>query len=201
MEAGVISTSSSKWWIWCGVAVALSTGACDRQSRATNRTADEAGSSAAKDTGGAAKSDQSPVTLTGCLQKGDGRTFILTEINSPQTSVGTSGSTASGAAVEREQMRAASHAYRLTGDDNSLDSLVGHQVRVRGTMVERADLPTQTGSAKAGAESARTDTARPDAAGRTSHQPPKIDEDDLAKVAVASIDSIADACGGGARKR
>jgi hypothetical protein len=147
--------------------------------------------------------------LTGCLQKGDGRTFILTEINSPRTSVGTSGSSSSNAAVEREQMRAAAHAYRLESDDDkNLEGLVGHQVRVRGTVAERADLPqARTGQAgaeqrpadQAGASDARKNEPRSETS--RMDRETKIDESDLAKIAVASIEGVADACGSGNSKR
>src|SRR5262245_53419455 len=52
-----------------------------------------------------------PISVTGCLQQGSGRTYILTRLNEPaQKEVGTSGSPA---AVEREQLRAAANAYRI----------------------------------------------------------------------------------------
>jgi len=147
------------------------------------------------------------VTLTGCLQKGDGRTFILTEINSPRTSVGTTGSSSSTGAVEREQMRAAAHAYRLQSDDQkNLDSLVGHQVRVQGTVIERSDLP-EGQTSESGRQQAQTSPGGGNDARR--NNPPsdtridrqtKLDEGDLAKIAVASIEGVADACGNGSRK-
>src|SRR5262249_60653493 len=80
---------------------------------------------------------QKSVTLTGCLQKGDGRSdYILTELNKPRTGVGTSGSTkpSSGDTVGQEQMRAASHAYKLDGDRDTLEPMVGKEVRVSGTI-------------------------------------------------------------------
>jgi len=158
------------------------------------------------------------VTVTGCLQKGDGGTFIVTAINSPRVSVGTSGSGASATAVEREQVRAAEHAYRLDGsDDKTLDALVGHQVRVRGTIEERSDLPTQA-RAEGGANQTRSDRPAADAARKSSadeatagqhgtaatsgeRDPLKIDESDLAKINVAAIDRMADACGSGSSRR
>src|SRR4051812_33090002 len=91
----------------CGFAVAISAGACSgRQSRRADETSDRPGLTAAKNGGTSANADQGPVTITGCLQKGDGGTFIVTAINSPRVSVGTSGSGASATAVEREQVRA-----------------------------------------------------------------------------------------------
>jgi len=198
-------TMLSNAWVCCGLAIALSGAACsDRGSHETAGSAPGQQTSAAARDKVAANNDQAPVTLTGCLQKGDGRSFILTEINRPRASVGTSGSDSTGAAVEREQLRAAAHAYRLNSDDDkNLESLVGHQVRVSGTVAERADLP-----AKAGTDTARSDRAANDrttdkrasgdrnAAASGSNDRAKIDEGDLASIKVATIDSVADACGG-----
>src|SRR4051812_11426940 len=113
-------------------------------SAARTGTAGTAGSNAAHDP---ARSDNSaPGTLVGCLQKGDGRSdYILTEVNSTRTMVGTSGTTERPSAggqsdrstadvVGQEQMRAAAHAYRLSGDRSALEPLVGKQVRVSGSM-------------------------------------------------------------------
>jgi len=185
--------------------IALSGAACSNNSRTNeNRaTGAEGAPAAARDSGTAAKNDQSPVTMTGCLQHGDGRSFILTEINSPRTSVGTSGSTAAGDPVGREQMREAAHAYRLKAeDDKSLEGLVGHQVRVSGTVTERADLPATAANDKPATDRAAGDRKADDRAAATSGSNPdrqKIDEGDLASIQVASIDSVADACGSSAR--
>ena len=138
-----------------------------------------------------ARSDNSaPVTLVGCLQKGDGRSdYILTEVNSTRTTVGTSGaaqrpsaggqSDRSSDVVGQEQMRAAAHAYRLSGDRSAIEPLVGKQVRVSGSLAKSSDL------------NAHDDNGRMKDRDRT-----KIDEGDLAKVDVASIDSVSDNCGG-----
>jgi hypothetical protein len=139
-----------------------------------------------------ARSDnRAPVTLVGCLQKGDGRSdYILTEVNSTRTTVGTSGATerpsaggqsdkASGPdVVGQEQMRAAAHAYRLDGDRKTLEPLVGKQVRVSGSLEKSSDL------------NAHDDNGRMKDRDRT-----KIDEGDLAKVDVASVDSVSESCG------
>lgn len=185
-----------------GLAIALSAVACGNRSDRTATAGDEnrtgqppaSGAAAAGTTANKAAADEnaSPVALTGCLQKGDGRSdYILTEVNSPRTSVGTSGTTGSakdrgaggsapsGDAVGPEQMRAAAHAYRLNGDRDSLEPLVGRQVRVSGTMAKASDL------------NAHDDNGRMKDRDRT-----KIDEGDLAKIDVASVDSVADNCGG-----
>jgi hypothetical protein len=83
---------------------------------------------------------QTPIAITGCLQKGDGHTYILTRANEPsQKSVGTSGQEG---AVQREQMRSAANSYRIDpSGDVKIDDMVGKQVKVNGTLAEPADLP------------------------------------------------------------
>lgn len=140
------------------------------------------GSAANANAGSRADAPKQPITLTGCLQKGDGRSdYILTAVNTTRESptVGTSGASQNGDKVGEEQMRQASHAYRLSGDHDHMEGLVGKQVRVSGTVTAQSDLNehTQSGQLK-------------------ERDRQKIDEGDLAKVDVASIDSIADACGG-----
>lgn len=131
-----------------------------------------------------------PISLTGCLQKGSGTLrsdYVLTEANMARTPVGTSGAAANPKSdvVGKEQMRAAEHSYRLDGDRDELDKLVGKQVRVSGTVEKRSDLNEHNadGTVK---ERDRT----------------KIADSDLAQVKVDTVASIADACGKGApRKR
>jgi len=76
-------------------------------------------------------------------------------------------------------MRAAAHAYKLDGERDTLEPLVGKQVRISGTLTERAELN----------EHDRDGRVEPK--DRT-----KIDEGDLAKVDVKSAEQIADSCGG-----
>jgi hypothetical protein len=123
-----------------------------------------------------------PIDLTGCLQKGGGMTasYVLTQVNEPTRSVGTTGSTGSQGAVAQEQMREARHAYRLDGDNDQLDNLVGKQVRVQGVVAENSDLNKR-------AEDNRRDTDRP----------ADLDTSDLAKVNVQSISAVSDSCGSG----
>jgi len=127
----------------------------------------------------------SPITVTGCLQKGSGlvgHTYIVTRINEPsQKGVGTTGN---GAAVEREQLREAENAYRVdVKGDVDMDAMVGKQVRVSGIIAKRADLPAMP-SGTAGQNEQR--------------KPEKIDQDDLAKIDDASISVVSDNCGGSA---
>jgi hypothetical protein len=122
-----------------------------------------------------------PINLTGCLQKDPGitTTYILTQVNEPSRSVGTSGSAG---AAEQERLRSAKHAYRLDGDGDQLEKLVGKQVKVAGTIAENSDL-----NARAKAGDQRPSDARRDA---------DIDTGDLAKVRISTIAQLSDACGG-----
>ena len=104
-------------------------------------------------------------------------TYILTQVNEPTKSVGTSGSSDANA-VQREQIREAKHAYRLEGDDDQLKDLVGKQVRVEGVIAENSDLHK----------------AQQDANKRDAGSGADIDPGDLAKVDVKSIATVADAC-------
>ncbi len=120
------------------------------------------------------------ITVTGCLQQGSGRnTFILTTMNEPGRSVGTSGQSA-GDAVGRQQMKEAERAYNLEAKgDVNLRDLVGRQVKVTGTLAESADLPTPD------ATSGRSDRdKRPD-----------IKASDLAKIDVTEATATGTACG------
>jgi hypothetical protein len=182
----------SKTFIGWGVAIALSAFACSSSDTKTNNKfpagdATKAGEPvpAAAGTAGTTASDKSPITITGCLQKGDGRSdYILTEVNTTRTTVGTGGSTpaagSSADVVGKEQMREAAHAYKLSGDRDTLEPLVGKQVRVSGTLAARSDLNAHDDAGKV------KDKDRD----RT-----KIDADDLAKVDVTTADTVADSCG------
>lgn len=146
----------------CGAALIASSAACNREA---NREA--------RGPAGA------PISLTGCLQKGDAMNeFVLTQVSTPTRSVGTAGSTgAQPGAAAQEQMREAKHAYRLDGDNDELNKLVGKQVSVSGTIEESSDLN------KRAADSRKDD------------KPANIDSSDLAKVKVKTIAPIADVCG------
>jgi hypothetical protein len=162
----------------CGFAAVIAAAGCG--DRNVNRTA-------ANGTAADENNARPSLTVTGCLQKGSlGSDYILTEVNHSRTGVGTSGSTtpAAGDAVGQEQMREATRAYRLAGESDTLEPLVGKQVRVNGTVERRSKLNEHNadGTLK---ERDRT----------------KIDDDDLASLHVASIDRVADSCGGGASKQ
>jgi len=130
----------------------------------------------------------SPITVGGCLQKGNGSDFILTRINEPSQSVGTTGASGSSAAhpgnnaaagaggtVEREQLRSAAGAYRVDAANGvNLSDLVGKEVQVIGTLKENMDLP------------------RANANG----DPVQVKQDDLARIEVTSVSQTAAECRG-----
>ena len=120
----------------------------------------------------------SPITVTGCLQKEGGlmTSYIVTGVNqSSQNGIGTTGN---GNAVEREDLREAENSFRVSPKDNvDMDSMVGKQVRVTGLIAKRADLPE---AATAGKDDA--------------NEMEKIDKDDLAKIDDATITVLSDTC-------
>ena len=166
----------SKAFIAGGLAVAMSAAACSRDEAAeVDRDTD----SLAADTSSQRGHEGAPITVTGCLQRGSGlNNYILTQVNAPSdTPVATSGKDSSGAAVQREQLREAKHAYVLDGDDNdAMRSLIGKQIRVTGTIDETSELRrgTADGDRREGLD---------------------IGAGDLAKVAVQGIVPVADVCG------
>jgi hypothetical protein len=126
----------------------------------------------------------SPITVAGCLQKGTGSDFILTRINEPSKTAGTTGvgeSTAAradnsgGGTVEREQLRSAAGAYRVDAAKGvSLSELVGREVRVVGTITENMDLP------RANAD----------------RNPVRVKQGDLARIEATSVSQTAAECRG-----
>lgn len=184
-----------------GIALALAGAACSNNSNDANGSRTQSANSIAGTTG----QQNAAVTLTGCLQKSSGvNNFILAPANTAtHGSVGTSGAAASGDVVGREQEAAAERSYRLSGDNDQLNGMVGKQVRVRGHMTDQGDLHGSNSAARAD----RDERGTSGSADRDRHD---IDADDLAKVDVVSIDRIADACGttaqaasasGGAREK
>ena len=128
------------------------------------------------------------VTLTGCLQKQDKLIdrFVLAEANNADTPSRPAGS---GASVEREQMKAAMHSYSLRGAEKDLDLLVGKQVKITGIVEETSKLadsqPTHD-------QSADRDRAT---VGTTGNDRTELDESDLARVTVQSVQKVSDVCG------
>ena len=110
----------------CTAALAVAA-ACDNSANNQRSSSSPAAAPADKNA-----SDNPPVTLTGCLMRGDGRTdFILTKANQP---VGTSGESTEAGSIEHRTLEAAERSYRLDGDNDQFNSLVGHRVRVSGTI-------------------------------------------------------------------
>lgn len=166
-------------------AVALATVcACNRDNRDTTNTPPPPNQTPM--TQNAPPADQqavnSPITVTGCLQKAGGltTTYIVTAMNEPsQKGIGTSGN---GTAVEREQLQEAERSYRVSPKDNvDMESMVGKQVRVAGTIAKRADLP-EPSTATSGKNEAK--------------EMEKIDKGDLAKIDDATISVVSNDCGG-----
>jgi hypothetical protein len=166
-------------------AVALATVcACNRDNRDNRNTMPPANQEPTTQT--AAPADQqavnSPITVTGCLQKAGGltTTYIVTRMNEPsQKGIGTAGN---GTAVEREQLREAENSYRVSPRDKvDMESMLGKQVRVTGTIAKRADLP-EPSTATSGKNEAK--------------EMEKIDKGDLAKIEDATISVVSNDCGG-----
>src|SRR5439155_9245502 len=103
--------------------------------------------------------------------------YILTPSSRASGPVGTSGS------VEDRQIKVASKSYRLDGDNDQLEGLVGKQVSVTGKLDEKANLPAGTSGSDRGAISDRS-----------------IDNGDLAKVDVQTVTQTAEICGAGSNR-
>jgi hypothetical protein len=160
-----------------GLAVALTGAACNRHDAAEVDRDNDRLAADTKDRG----HEGAPITVTGCLQRGSGmNNYILTQVNSPsETPVATTGKDASGAAVQREQMREAKHSYTLASDHkDAMRDLVGKQVRVNGTIKEASELHKEAAEAKSSGDR-RLD----------------IDAGDLAKIDVEGIVQVAEECG------
>src|SRR5437667_677919 len=124
------------------IALALSAWACSNTSRDTYSA-----------TGTSGTATEQSVNLTGCVQETGGLAgdYILTEVNSQNRPVGTSGtsgpsgtapsgSSATGDLAVREQHAAATLSYRLDGDNSQLRDLVGKQVQVTGRITEQGNI-------------------------------------------------------------
>lgn len=141
----------------------------------TDQTKTAPPNAATSATGTSGAEDQAkPIAVTGCLQK-DGGDYILTQINEPPK----------GEPVAEQDLKEAEHSYRLnaknTSDDN-WKTLVGHEVRVSGTVAKTSDLDQKVGTS-----------------GSSDH--PKIKEGDLAKVDVNDIQQVSANCGAHAKTR
>jgi hypothetical protein len=157
-------------WVSAGAfAAALSVAACGG-GREAERDDNPGGSDAPAASTSGERKEGSPVTLTGCLQKGDGRNdLILTQVNEQPGPVATSGERESGA-VQEKQRAAAARSYQLSGGPETLRDLVGHQVRITGTLAEEGEV----------------------ASGNSDRE---VSQDDLAEIEVRSAESVAETCG------
>lgn len=136
-------------------------------------------------TSGRDASENKSVTLSGCLQRGDGADFILTQADASSGEASTSGSSSDRGSVEQQQRAQASRSYRLGGDSEELRDLVGQRVRVMGTLEDRGDL----------SEDDRQTSDRTAVGTTGDRDRDEIDERDLARVDVSSVESIAKTCG------
>ncbi len=153
----------------CGVAIVVATvGVGCNRSDTVNTPKDTL---ATGTSGSNAEKNTTPVTISGCLQKTGGlNNFVITQANRME-SVGTSGAAGSNS-VENKEIVAASKSYRLSGGDNDeLNNMIGKQVRVVGTLTERAHIVAQDND-----------------------KSPAVDADDLAKVDIQSVTKTVDAC-------
>ena len=192
----------------CSAAALLSATACGNGNNADNTAANRgdqpAATTPAKDANGSRSAEQQRVNLTGCLQKGDSGSYILTEVNRPTAGSVPSGENPNGNKVEKEQLQAAQHAYRLSADNNNdLDKMIGAQVRVEGTVAQPSDLKASTADRSSDQSVGTSGSRDRDNAnnGKTANNRDreKIDESNLAKVNVASIEKVSDGCEHGGR--
>ena len=162
-----------------GFAVALAVAACGGADNTRGNNASGATGGAT----GTSSERNAPVTLTGCLQKGSGsREYILTQASRSAGAVGTTGSASESAA--REQQQAAARSYRLGGNTDRLDDLVGKQVRVTGRITDEGNAAkSESGREPSAGSAADTNANRRD-----------IDASDLAKVDVDSAEKVSDDC-------
>jgi hypothetical protein len=179
-EEDRMSTRISTSIATCAMALAIGTAACNSGDREAGR--DAQGGSAGTPAATSGGDDRAPTTVTGCLQRGDDDdVYILTQVNQQPGPVATSGERAS-TEVQQKQQQAAARSYRLSRGPDNLGQMVGHEVRVTGTVSDRGDVQPRGESGE-------------------------IKEGDLATIEVTSAESVADACGtagntkGGERRR
>ena len=186
----------------CGAAALLSVACGNDANNASDRTAkanEPAAAATPAPDASASPAAEQRVNLTGCLQR-DGRTYILTEVNTPEAGRVPSGENPNANKVEKEQLHAAQHAYRLSADNSDdLDKLVGASVRVEGTLAEKSDLRADA-SDRPQDRSVGTAGEKDRNKSKTGDRNEKIDASDLSKVNVASVEKVSDGCAA-AKKR
>ena len=119
---------------------------------------------------------------------------MLTQISRPEPNAApTDKQPRDGSLIEREQLHAAQHAYRLSADrDDDLEKLVGKQVKVRGTVMEKSDLIAGDDRR---ANDLMVGTSGTQDKNHDRRNRAKIDAGDLARIDVASIEKVAQGCG------
>jgi hypothetical protein len=136
--------------------------------------------------------EKKPIDLTGCLQKLSG-SYLIIDINrrSPGThATDKQGDDSALAARERSNVR---QAYSLSaGDKNSLEKLVGKQVKVSGTVTESADQIAWDERRGNDLVMVGTSGVQDSEAARA-----RIKPGDLTRVDVASIQQVGEGCGAG----
>jgi hypothetical protein len=163
------------------LAASLAAAACGNNAERSNRD---------EDTSAANRADiekaPEPISLTGCLQRGDRGAYIVTRVNEPsRKGVATSGSPAADA---REHLGGAANAFRVEPkDDIDMDAMLGKQVSVSGMVIDRAELPALPG---AGLPNEPMSTM-----GQSGTEREDIDQGDLAKVEATSISVVSETCG------
>jgi hypothetical protein len=188
-------TLSKALAVSCAIAAAA---ACNSSNRSNVDANTDANGTAVRNTVDTRREEPrpQPIDVTGCLQQGSGHTYILTRLNEPsQKLVGTTGTPA---AVEREQLREAANAYRIDPQgDVKLDDMVGKQIRVAGTLTDRADLPKPEASnvPTTGASGA----AASNDGSRNSNRA-DVTQGDLAKIDATSATVVNASCGDHAKK-
>ncbi|HEY6210665.1 MAG TPA: hypothetical protein VIW45_00205, partial [Vicinamibacterales bacterium] len=123
------------------------------------------------------------IELTGCLQEEKGMlgNYILTQANqaAPAETVGTTGDKkdqdkTANSKIEERQLAQAARSYRLSGESDQLKDNVGHQIRVRGNLTDKADLSKADND---------------------------VSQSDLAKVDVKSVEMVASSCNAAPAKK
>ena len=134
------------------------------------------------------------MSVTGCLQKGPTE-FIVTQINSPAgPPVDTSGSGSRKGQVARDRAREATHAYTLDGDSERLAAMLGRRVRVVGTFAQDGKLHAPGSRVEMPRWGSSTDRAV-GTSGVIASEREAVNEDDLMKLEVISIEQVASSCG------
>jgi hypothetical protein len=154
-------------------ALAMAGAACGREDEPAIDTAAES-----------ERSEQAPETMqvSGCIQQSGGE-FIVTTTSPDDVEVERRGE------PQTSQLEAAARAYRLNGDEDQLEDLLGSRVQVIGTVEERADLPELERPGAADNQNSAENREQ------NREEPLDIDVSELAELSVQSILSTGQVCG------